>query len=55
MAVVVFVALMVLAPTLYHLTEMISSEADPLTSLFLTLTLPFLFIALLLSVGRAAR
>lgn len=49
------VALMVLAPTIYHFVEMVSGEADPLSSMLLQLVVPLFFIGLIVSVGVSAR
>lgn len=47
------VAIIALAPTIYKFIGMVSSEADPFTSLLLQLTPPLLFLALILSVGKS--
>lgn len=51
----VLVTIIVLAPIFYHFVGMVSAEADPFSSLLLQLTLPFLLLALVLSVGISAR
>jgi hypothetical protein len=52
---VVLVALIVTAPFWYQFIGMASGEADPFTSLVLQLIVPFLFIALIVSIGASAR
>lgn len=55
MGFLVLVALMVLAPFFYKFIAMVSGEADPLSALLLQLFVPFLFIALIVSLGVSAR
>lgn len=49
------VSIVVLAPTFYVFIEMLLGPADAFSGLLLRLTLPILFIALILSVGVSAR
>lgn len=51
----VLTTIMVLAPTLYKFIDMVTGASGPLTTLLLTLAVPVLFIALILSIGRQAR
>lgn len=51
----VFVGLVVLAPLFYHFIGMVSGPADSFSALLLQLTVPLLFIALLISAGVSAR
>lgn len=52
---IVLAALIGLAPTLNEFANMVASEADPFTTLLLSLFVPLLFISLLLSIGISAR
>lgn len=52
---VLMVSLMVLAPIIFEFTALVSTEADPLSTLILQLVAPLFFIALILSVGVSAR
>lgn len=49
------VALVGIVPWLYDLLDILSTEADPLTGVLLTLAIPLIFVALILSMGASAR
>ena len=49
------VAIVALAPILYHFIGMVTAEADPFTSVVLQLFVPTLFIGLIISMGVSAR
>lgn len=49
------VALLALAPVFGQFTTMVTSEADPFSSLLLQLVVPAVIIGILLSVGVSAR
>lgn len=51
----IVVSLLALAPTFYTFTDMIVPKADSFSALLLRLVVPFLFIALIVSVGVSAR
>ncbi len=55
LALLVLVPLMVLAPFFYKFIGMVSKSADPFSALLLQLFVPFLFIALIVSVGVSAK
>lgn len=55
LTVIVLVGLIALAPIFAKFTGMITSAADPFSSLLFQLAIPSLFIALILSVGVSAR
>lgn len=55
MTVIVLVALIALAPYFAKFIGMITSSADPFSSLLFQLLLPLLFLALIVSVGVSAR
>lgn len=50
----VFVALISVAPFFYTFIGMASGSADPFTALLMQLTVPLLFIALIVSLGVSA-
>lgn len=52
---VLMVSLMVLAPIIFEFTALVSTEADPLSTLVLQMVAPMFFVALILSVGVSAR
>jgi tellurite resistance protein TehA-like permease len=52
---IVLIAIIVLAPIIFEFQSMISSAADPLSSLIFTLIVPLFIVALLISVGVSAR
>lgn len=54
-ALFVLVAILVVAPTLYEFVGMATASAGGFTSMLLQLVVPFLFIALIVSVGVSAR
>lgn len=51
----VLVAIIALAPVMYHFIDMVSGVADPFTSLVLQLTIPTLIIGLIISMGVSAK
>lgn len=51
----VLIALIALAPTIYEFVDMGTSVADPLTSLVLSLVVPLLILAIIVSMGVSAR
>ncbi|WP_435125373.1 hypothetical protein [Halobaculum sp. D14] len=55
LSVLVLIALVALIPPLNTFLNMIASSADPLTATVLQLFIPFLFIALLITIGVSAR
>jgi len=54
MLTVVLVALVVLAPVLNRFTSMVAAEADPFSALLLSVFIPLLVLALIISAGQAA-
>jgi tellurite resistance protein TehA-like permease len=52
---VVLIAIVVLAPVIFEFTAMIQTEADPLSSMILSLVIPLFIIALIISAGVSAR
>lgn len=55
MTFIVLVTIIVLAPFFNKFASMIQAEAGPLTGILLSLFIPLVLVALLLSVGRSAR
>lgn len=55
LAVVVLVAVIALAPSLYQFVNMAAAEADPFSALLLRLTPSLLILGLIISVGVSAR
>lgn len=55
MGAILTVGIIALAPIYYKFIGMASSEADPFSSLLLQLIPPFLWILLIVSLGRSAR
>lgn len=51
----VLIGLLVTAPFYYEFTNMVATEADPLSALLLRLVVPLLFLSMLVSVGVSAR
>lgn len=54
-AFIVLVGIVLLAPFFVTTTDMVSSSADPFSSLLLQLMLPLIVLFLLVSIGVAAR
>lgn len=52
---VILVAMVVLAPIIFEFTAMIQTEADPLSSMILSLVVPLFIVALVISAGVSAR
>lgn len=52
---VMLVAIVVLAPVIFEFTAMVQTEADPLSSMILSLVIPLFIVALIISVGVSAR
>lgn len=55
MSFVVLVALLVLAPHIYNFLDMVRSVADPFSATLMQLFVPFLFLAILISIGVSAK
>lgn len=51
----VLVTLTAISPWLLQIVSLLETEADPLTGVLLALFIPFLFIALILSMGVSAQ
>jgi hypothetical protein len=54
MTLVVLVAIVVLSPVFSRFTDMVAAEADPFSTLLLSLFMPLLVLALLISIGQSA-
>lgn len=52
---IVIVSIIVLAPIMFEFSSMLQTEADPLSSLILSLVVPAFIIALVISAGVSAR
>lgn len=52
---VVLISIIVLAPVLFEFSAMLQTEADPLSSLVLSLVVPLFIVALVISAGISAR
>lgn len=52
---VTMVALLALSPLFFEFATLVQSEADPLSGMVLSLVVPLLFVAILISVGVSAR
>lgn len=52
---VTMVALLALSPIFFEFATLVQGEADPLSGMVLSLVVPLLFVAILISVGVSAR
>jgi len=52
---VVLVSVLAISPVLFEFTAMVQPEADPLSGMILSLVLPLMIIAVLVSVAVSAR
>lgn len=52
---VVMVGVLAISPIIFEFSAMVQSEADPLSGMILSLVLPLLIIAVLVSVAVSAR